>query len=146
MPKPVLSDSLFNADDVATAIAQNANLSIANENLGVSDVSSNFTIMNQGFVMFINEPIIAFKFNGFVFMQWSLVFPDGVSDGDGIISIDHTSLYPSHPVKAPAISFQGDTVSAIRCTAGGAQFTFIGELNLQNTGLHLTANYTYRIA
>lgn len=43
MPKPILSDSLFNADDVATAILNEANLQIASGSLGVSDVSDHFT-------------------------------------------------------------------------------------------------------
>lgn len=146
MPKPVLSDSSFNADDVATAILQNANLQVANSNLGVTDVSSSYSISGSGHVMFTNEPIVAFKFNGFVFMQWSLVWPSAVADGDNIISINDPSLYPSHPVKAPAISYEGDTVSAIRASANATHFTFIGERNLGNTGLHLSANYFYRIA
>tara|TARA_R100000353_G_C6453175_1_gene181836 strand:- start:39 stop:470 length:432 start_codon:yes stop_codon:yes gene_type:complete len=43
MPKPVLSDSLFNADDVATAVLAEANLQIANSSLGVTDITSSFT-------------------------------------------------------------------------------------------------------
>ena len=44
MPKPVLSDSLFNADDVATAILDEANLQVTNQNLGVTDITSSFVI------------------------------------------------------------------------------------------------------
>jgi len=146
MPKPVLSDSLFNADDVATAVLQQSNLSIANENLGVTDVSSSYSIAGNGFVMFTGENILAFKFNGFVFMQWSIVWPDTVTDGATIITIDDPNLYSTHHIKAPAISYQGDLVSAIRCAPNQPNFTIIGKNNVGNTGLHLTGNYFYRIA
>jgi hypothetical protein len=111
---------------------------------GVTDVSSSFTILNSGSVMFTGEPLNAFKFNGFVFMSWAYVWPSSVADGTGIISIGDTNLYPSHYVHAPATSYEGDTVSAIRCNPNAATFTFIGKLNPGNTGLHLSANFYYR--
>lgn len=113
---------------------------------GVTDVSSDYTIQQSGFVMFTGEGIRAFKFNGFVFMQWAIVWPTAVADNSTIITIDDSSLYPSHPVVAPATSYEGDTVSAIRCAQNSSNFTFIGKLNLGNSGIHLTANYFYRIS
>lgn len=65
MPRPVLSETTFNSDNVATSILQQANLQIANSNLGVSDISSHFTVQS-GWAAY-NEHFLFF--NGFVW--WS---------------------------------------------------------------------------
>ena len=65
MPKPVLSDSLFNADDVATAILAEANLQVTNSELGVTDITSGFT-RGSGWSAYAGSDLVVL-FNGFVF-------------------------------------------------------------------------------
>ena len=65
MPKPVLSDSLFNADDVATAILSEANLQVANSDLGVTDITSSF-VRDSNWVSSLGNDK-CFKFMDFVF-------------------------------------------------------------------------------
>ena len=68
MPKPVLSDSLFNADDVATAILESANISVTNQDFAVVDRTSEFTNQSD---MSVNAKKF-FSFNGFMFFMLAL--------------------------------------------------------------------------
>ena len=65
MPKPVLSDSLFNADDVATALVNNYNLAVSNQDFAVTEISSNFSLETGWDSLYVK----AFAFNGFVFIN-----------------------------------------------------------------------------
>jgi len=93
MPKPVLSDSLFNADDVATAILSAANLQIANNQLGVTDISSLVTLASDMNVA--SSAMQAYHFMGFVFISAGLYHAGDMSDGDNIATISDSNYYPN---------------------------------------------------
>ena len=116
MPKPVLSDSLFNADDVATAVLSEANLQITNQNLGVTDRSSIFvkqsTIDTLSFVK-------AFDFNGFMFLQLFMFKSSLPSSATDLVIINDSNFYLSYDAYGPIVSYQGDVASFVKITTSG---------------------------
>lgn len=110
MPKPVLSDSLFNADDVATAILSEANLSIANSLLGVTDRSSLFNTQSGWTTHNLN----VYSFNGFMFFMAEFQHNGGLpTSHENIWVINDSNYYPIENSYMPTISYEGDTASTI---------------------------------
>tara|TARA_Y100000589_G_C27131727_1_gene620862 strand:+ start:395 stop:838 length:444 start_codon:yes stop_codon:yes gene_type:complete len=94
MPKPVLSDSLFNADDVATAVLAEANLQIANSNLGVTNITNKFNYAS-GITNWFSSPI-AYYFNGFVFLNFAVKKDSGtITDTSDVLIINDPDYYPN---------------------------------------------------
>jgi hypothetical protein len=105
MPKPVLSDSLFNADDVATAILNKANLQITNDQLGVTDITSSFT--RQSPWTHSGEPDNVFLFMGFVFYNLGASTATSISN-DQIVWNIATDYKPNENFLTNNITYQGD--------------------------------------
>ena len=143
MPKPVLSDSLFNADDVATAILSEANLQITNQQLGVSDISSSF--VNQSGFVDHQHSNRAFHFNGFVFINFNIVHNGGApSTGETCVSITDSSYHPSSMYSFPTISYQGDYANSFYITTSG-EIKISHPGNQGNSDFFMVLNGFYRI-
>ena len=123
MPKPVLSDSLFNADDVATAVLNEADLQIASSDLGVTDISSSF-IRGSNNSSYQNDTQ-CFLFMGFVFYSLAGQFSSTPSDGEVFFSINNSNYYPAVQYHGTSITYQGDVVNYIRIKTNGDLYDYI---------------------
>jgi len=146
MPKPILSDSLFNADDVATAILNKANLSITNENLGVTDISDKF-VRASTFQYWIDHQ--AYSFNGFVFFNLvtykSTNDSDFVSSGMNAYTINDSNYYPVKDTWLPSSSHQGDTPLAVMAKTTGEIFISLMHEQGVDSNFHVVCNGFFRI-
>lgn len=116
MPKPILSDSLFNASDVAEAIVNNVDLGVINTNLALTDISSHFTTQS-GWNSYTNHMI---HFNGFVFFASYLVHTVGTpSSGEVFMTIDESSYRPASEYRFPATGYEGDNASRVSIQTNG---------------------------
>ena len=141
MPKPVLSDSLFNADDVATAVLAEANLQIANSNLGVSDISSSVTLQSGWTVSHLKF----LYFNGFVF--WGGFFTHGggtPANNEAIATIDDANYRPTEIWRCQAIGFQTDSGSNVRILTNG-RIEIEDPVNTGHTNFYVQINNFYHI-
>lgn len=116
MPKPVLSDSLFNADDVATAVLAEANLQITNDNLGVSVISSIHSL----------EPgwsVSSFRliyFNGFVYWSGLYSHAGGIPNNGEVFAVINDADYrPTDDYVFPSTGYQADSNYRIRVATNG---------------------------
>lgn len=143
MPKPVLSDSLFNADDVATAVLAQANLQITNQSLGVTDISNIF--VNQSGWSDHSHATRAYHFNGFVFLNINLQHPGGTpSQGETCISITDSNYHPGVAFTFATISYEGDYANNINITTSGEiKVSWPG--NLGSSNYYIVCNGFYRI-
>jgi len=142
MPKPVLSDSLFNADDVATAVLQEANLQVTNSDLGVVDRTSLFSAQ-QGYGADGDNQ--AYSFNGFMFVSMIFYNSSGASNQDTIASISNSDFYPVRKTYFNTISYQGDSAYRIRFETNGT--AVVDDPNNLGTGIfYITLNGWYRYA
>lgn len=116
MPKPVLSDSLFNADDVATAVLAEANLQVTNNDLGVTNISADFTLNSA--VWSQNQGLKAYHFNGFVFFNTRVRASSTPSGGTTIytISSDYT---PDAEYSTPAVGLNADSAGQVQFRSDG---------------------------
>ena len=140
MPKPVLSDSLFNADDVATAILNKANLQVTNNDLGVTSIA---TPLNNGTMTVDNDRTKMFHFNGFVFLQLRCSKNGTVTSGETIATIASTEYYPSYLVLFNSITLSGDAGDRVEIDTDGT----IKIHNPNNTGdsfFRVNGNLFYR--
>lgn len=108
MPKPVLSDSLFNADNVATAVLAEANLSVTNQDFGVTEITDLLTPVST-----INVDLEkAYSFNGFIFLY---VVGNGTQPSTaGKIFDINPSYTPNDNYSFPTISYQSDSAQHIQ--------------------------------
>tara|TARA_R100000808_G_C2151205_1_gene160149 strand:+ start:1084 stop:1506 length:423 start_codon:yes stop_codon:yes gene_type:complete len=111
MPKPILSDSLFNADDVATAILNKANLQITNNLFGVTHLTNLFSPVS-GVSIYIQH---GFAFNGFMFCQCRGAKSSIPSTGSKILDID-SNYTPNMDQIFPTVAFQGDLANYLMFT------------------------------
>ena len=144
MSKPVLSELEYNADDVASAILQKADLSITNENLGVTDISSLFTFAS-GWALEAHA-IIAYAFNGFVFVAINCFHAGGApSSGENLATISDSDYYPITKTTMPSIGNEADSSNAIIFDTDGD----ILQYSPQNEGaahFYVVCNGFYRYA
>jgi|TARA_A100001015_G_scaffold57707_1_gene63516 hypothetical protein len=117
MPKPILSDSLFNADDVATAILNEANLQIANSNLQVVNRTSLFSPQN-GYTVPTDTSSGAYSFNGFMFVNFRLE-KTGSDSTSACFIITDSNFYPSVLTTMPTISHEGDRANYVEFDTNG---------------------------
>jgi hypothetical protein len=144
MPRPVLSDTAFNADNVATAILNQANLAISNESLGVSDQSSNLQVQS-GWSNNVVAPAL-FTFNGFGFFSCSLYHGGGAPGNPEVcIKITSSTYYPSTRIHMPSVSYQGDTGQFVTFETNG-DVSISHPLNLTDSTFYLVVNGWYRYA
>ena len=116
MPKPVLSDSLFNADNVATAILNEANLQIASSDLGVVDRTSLFTPTNSYTLPTLTHAG-AYSFNGFMFVNFRLSRTGGAKNS--CMTISDSNFYPIEVTSMPTISHEGDRANYVEFDTSG---------------------------
>ena len=142
MPKPILSELEYNASDVASAILASADLSVTNQDFGVTDQSDEFTILNS---FYANYPIKAFQFNGFMFMQIGITRTTSPDSNTAIISIDESDLVPNYNVVCNSISYQGESASEIYITADEANI-YVGSVNNEGDDyFRIICNFMYRL-
>lgn len=143
MSKPVLSELEYNADDVASAILSQADLSIANDDLGVLDISSSFSF-DSGWQAEAHG-IIAYKFMGFVFVNINCVHLNGNPvSGEGIGSVNNSSYRPSAKQTLPSIANEADSNAYVCFQTNGN----IDQFNPEPSGsshFYLCINGWYRI-
>lgn len=136
MPKPVLSDSLFNANDVADAIINSIDLSVLNVNLAVSDISSSFTYASA----FTVNNIHAMHFNGFIFYSAYVIhYGSTPSSGAKIADITNSNYFPSSNYQFPAIGFQGDVGSSAEVNTSG-EIIINNPTNVSSSNYYLVLN------
>jgi len=141
MPKPVLSDSLFNADNVATAILSQANLQIASSDLGVADVTSIFTAGTD--VTLYNMK--AFTFNGFMFVQ-GRGEDSSPAHNSTVMTISDSNYRPYYQTIMPSVAYEGDTMAMlIFQTNGDVQTSYPVNVGT-STSLFFVFNGFYRFA
>jgi len=139
MPKPVLSDSLFNANDVATAILDSAELSVTNQDLGVVDRSSLFTFAS-GWA----GTKIAFSFNGFMFLNINCNHAGGTpADAETMLSTSDASFYADQAYFMPTLGYEGDRGTYVRIGTDGI-INVHNPVNLSNANFYVLANGWYR--
>jgi hypothetical protein len=141
MPKPVLSDSLFNADDVATAVLSEANLQIANSNLGVTDISSSFTLNTSTWG---HNSEHMYLFNGFVFLSSYLTSSSTPSSNTVIYSISNSDYRPIERYRFPATGYQADSGSSVEIRTDG-DIVIKDPTNTGDTTYFVVINGWYRI-
>lgn len=142
MPKPVLSDSLFNADDVVSAVFAEANLQIANNELGVSNKTSIFTIQSG----FGTNAFQAYSFNGFMFVSGEVYHTSGTpADGAVIFAINDSTYHPTDTTYAPNIGYQGDSSYYLSFKDNG-DVVVTTPNNLSASAWHVVFNMHYRWA
>ena len=110
MPKPILSDSLFNAEDVATAILNKANLQIANNSLAVTDITNKFDRGSTD-ISPDNNNNVAYHFMGFVFLDLYCSF--SLTGNVTIFTINDSAYFPNVIYRSNSISYQQDSVNAL---------------------------------
>lgn len=111
MPRPILSETTFNSDNIATSILQQANLQIANSSLGVTDVSNKFDVYDSS----VNEDTSAkkcYEFMGFIFINLRPVVANA-SGNVYLYQINDSDYYPDVYYYGNTISYQKDSVNAI---------------------------------
>lgn len=143
MPKPILSDSLFNADDVATAILSEANLQVTNSDLGVTDVTSSY-VLNSNWDAWDDD--FCYKFNGFVFVQLN-AYIDSVdlSSNLTVYTINDSNLHPSSKQSMPTITFDNDSATGLYFHTNGNVIVLEPKDMSSNPRYHLKVNGWYRI-
>ena len=140
MPKPILSDSLFNADDVATAILDKANLSVANTLFAVTDVTSKFVLDSSFNVWYDNR---CFEFNGFVFCSLSANYT-GTPPGLTVVYTMDSDIRPSQTYRVPQVSYQGDTTDFVEVNPNG-NISIPSPTNEGVSTYYIMTNFWYRL-
>lgn len=141
MPKPVLTDSLFNADDVATAILSEANLQVTNQDLGVTDISSAFVLSTNWNTW---QGHRAYKFNGFVFIWMGTYKGSSASNGEVWMTINNSDFYPNVMTVFPTASHAGDTANNISVHTNG-EWKISDPFTPANTDQRIIINGFYRL-
>ncbi len=142
MSKPILSELEYNADDVASAILQQADLSITNEDLGVTNISSNFVIDSAWNSW---DSCGAFKFNGFVFLYLNAYYSGSdLSNNRTVFSINDSDFYPSEDTYFVSCSYQGDSASNVALKSTGTVL-IDSPLNEGDGNFYMVINGFYRL-
>ena len=138
MSKPVLSELEYNADDVASAILQKADLSVTNEDLGVTDQSSNFAAESGWSIT--NKQI--YSFNGFMFISFTAQYGSTPSNGDALVEITDEDIRPTTNTIFPSISYEVDTVNCIVVQTNGE--IIVSHPSNPGSEFHVAINGFYR--
>ena len=105
MSKPILSELEYNADDVASAILQKADLSLTNENLGVTDIAS-ILVAQSGWALEFEQ---MFAFNGFAFVCFRCSHAGGTpSHNEALLYLNDSDYHPIDTFLFPSVSHLGD--------------------------------------
>ena len=140
MSKPVLSELEYNADDVASAILSKADLSITNEDLGVTDHSSLFTFQSG----WSETNAICYGFNGFMFVCLTAKHGDAdPGNPETFCVISDSDYHPSEWLAAPTVSYQGDTAQYVEFNTNG-NIDVRHYLNPSASSYYIAVNCWYR--
>ena len=143
MSKPILSELEYNASDVASAILSTADLTITNEELGVTARDSIF--VKQSAIDNFTR-CVAYSFNGFMFFSGYFENDDEAPASDTtLVQISDSDFYPSTEVVFPVSSYQGDTATFGKITTSGG-IAFIDPTSAGDDHWRATANFWYRFA
>lgn len=144
MPKPVLSDSLFNADDVATAVLAEANLQIANSDLGVVDRAGLFSY-GTGFLN-NNHPIRAYSLIGFMFVNIHCYLPNATPSNNAVvITCSDSNFYSTATQSAVTLGYELDSGYSLNILTNG-NITIEVPTNRGGSNFLVVANFFYRYA
>jgi len=117
MSKPILSELEYNADDVASAILEQSDLAITNEELGFSDVSSYIT-KNGSWTDWHDRK--ALKFQKIIFIYLNGYYSSVPANDTIIFTIDDADLRPEETVVIPgAYSYEGDNATLYKVKTNG---------------------------
>ena len=141
MSKPILSELEYNASDVASAILNNAELSVTNQDFAVDNKTSIFeraTGWNENY-------LTCFSFNGFMFVNISVYTNSTPSNGDKFVTISDSDYYPDQVYSMPTIGHEGDTAYYIQLLTNG-EFNLVMPDNDTSTGstYYININGWYR--
>lgn len=145
MPRPVLSETTFNSDNIATSILQQANLQISNSDLGVTDITNSF-VRASNWNAWLGDK--CFIFNGFVFLNLSSYISSthlGSSQHVTAWNINNSDYYPGYDANLITSSYQGDQSLSIKVTTGGAISVEYPHNVGGDTNFHVVINGWYRI-
>tara|TARA_B100000700_G_scaffold300452_1_gene368607 strand:- start:14 stop:454 length:441 start_codon:yes stop_codon:yes gene_type:complete len=144
MSKPILSELEYNADDVASAILEQADLSVTNQDFAVGDQRSSLELQSGWSNMPSNLPPYLYTFNGFAFIAVSCYHPGGSpSSGEVFLKITNSDFHPVEKIHFPTTGYQGDTGEYV-------VFQPDGDVEIQNpdnagaSDYYLTINGWYR--
>tara|TARA_Y100000593_G_scaffold92703_1_gene185166 strand:+ start:1177 stop:1611 length:435 start_codon:yes stop_codon:yes gene_type:complete len=144
MSKPILSELEYNADDVASAILLKADLSIANDDLGVTDVSSSYTLQS-GWANEVNA-LIAYRFMGFIFLNINVKHAGGSpGDSESIYTIDDDDLDPATNQSLPTVGYGRDLAYCIVIHTDGNIKIVVPDNPASDADFYVNANGWYRI-
>tara|TARA_Y100001963_G_scaffold93375_1_gene128542 strand:+ start:1119 stop:1547 length:429 start_codon:yes stop_codon:yes gene_type:complete len=140
MSKPVLSELEYNASDVASAILSKADLSVTNEDLGVTDRSSLFVYQSG----WDDQNKVCYSFNGFMFCSFLVKHSDTTPDNpETFCVISDSDFYPTETVYAPTVSYEGDLAFNITFNSDGNIKVHI-PVNINNNSFYICVNAWYR--
>ncbi len=141
MSKPILSELEYNASDVASAILVNLDLSIANEDLGVTTKTDNFSL-SLGFVATYFQ---AYRFNGFMFISGGFKHDGGApSNGEIFLSCDDSGDYPISDTFFLGHGYQGDNAYMLNFNSDG-EFKVHDPIGTGESAFYFGCNGFYRI-
>ena len=116
MSKPILSELEYNADDVASAILSNADLSVTNQDFAVTDRASEFS-MDSYFTA--NPYKNMYSFNGFMFFNF-YIYKEGATPSHNQKVYEISSGFrPNATYAIPSNGHQGDTVEMLEFKTNG---------------------------
>ena len=146
MSKPILSELEYNADDVASAILEQADLSITNENLGVGDQRSSLELQSGWSNNPSTVPPYLYTFNGFGFISCSVYHSGGTpSGGEVFLKITNSDFHPVERIQMPQAGYEGDTGEFVYLETNG-DIEIGSPVNEGNSSFFLTINGWYRYA
>ena len=143
MPKPVLSDSLFNAEDVATAILNKANLQVANNELGVSNINGSYQYVNGALHGETGTSVSIYYFMGFVFLADYIFMHSAPASGSNVAQITNSDYFPLAKTFLNISRYQGDTAEYMSIETNG-DIRINNPHNAGSTGYYMVFNGVYR--
>jgi len=140
MSKPILSELEYNASDVASAILSQADLSVTNEDLGVTERTADFSV-KAGWT---TSQMYIFSFNGFMFFSGSFNHSAGDPTGNEVfLTNTNSATRPSNNMHLSAIGYEGDTANYVYVDPSGN--VGVSSPSMSGiTGYYLTVNGWYR--
>jgi hypothetical protein len=115
MPRPVLSETTFNSSNIASAILEQADLSVTSEDLGVVDRSSVFTPDSNYSV--IHK--VMYSFNGFMFVSYQSYRTGTPAHQSGVMTITDSDFFPNQTYHVSTIGWQGDVAEHCSINTNG---------------------------
>ena len=141
MSKPILSELEYNASDVASAILASADLSVTNQDFGVTDITDQITAGTD--VTLYTDRTIAFSFNGFVFLSVGGYGPSDIATNDVLLTFSN-SYHPSNDYTFTTISHQADSAYVVVAKESDGTFRVIDPINNSGNSFYFGFNGFFR--